>query len=193
MRRRTRSAAATLAACTAVLLTACGGAGTKANDETAEADHSDTKASAGPGAGDTVARPEAELPNDLTDTFEGWHSGDPAKDGVLQDVMRRINATNYAITQGDLGLSTLNFYYTEDALADAEDWVRSITRGDALTGTHCRSHGETTPDGADPGPCPVSDGTLYRRVHAPHGFHRILERVLRRNGGNPADGVIPGP
>ncbi|MFG3017946.1 hypothetical protein ACGFZQ_05240 [Streptomyces sp. NPDC048254] len=137
MKCRTLSVAAALAASAALLLTACNGGGSKANDKITGADSGDTKASASPSADNTVARPEITLPSDLTDTFESWKTGDTTKDAALADVSRRIDATNYAIAQGDPGLSALSFYYSGGALADAKDWVESITKdGYSITGTN---------------------------------------------------------
>ncbi|MER6460817.1 hypothetical protein ACWC4D_10965 [Streptomyces sp. NPDC001288] len=77
------------------------------------------------------------MPSDLTDTFDGWKTGDPAKDAVLDDVARRVDVTNYAIAQGDPGLPSLSFYYSGGALADAKDWVESIAKdGYSITGTN---------------------------------------------------------
>ncbi|MGW7241683.1 hypothetical protein [Streptomyces sp. NPDC054804] len=137
MKRRTLPVTAALAASAALLLTACGGGDSKANDKIAGADSGDTKASASPSAGNTANRPKITLPSDLTDTFESWKTGDTTKDAVLEDVAQRINATNYAITQGNPELPTLSFYYSGGALADAKDWVESITKdGYSITGTN---------------------------------------------------------
>ncbi|MFJ3757409.1 hypothetical protein [Streptomyces sp. NPDC090080] len=76
------------------------------------------------------------MPSDLTDTFDGWKAGDPAKDAVLDDVARRVDVTNYAIAQSDPSLPALSFYYSGGALADARDWVESIAKdGYSITGT----------------------------------------------------------
>ncbi|MFD8811189.1 hypothetical protein ACFV23_06810 [Streptomyces sp. NPDC059627] len=130
MKRRTLPAVTALATTAALLLTACGGEGSKAGG-------GDAKASESPSADNTVARPEITLPSDLTDTFESRQTGDAAKDAVLGDVTRRINATNYAITRGDPELAALGFYYSGGALADAKDWVESIAKdGYSITGTN---------------------------------------------------------
>ncbi|RPE41665.1 hypothetical protein EDD90_4756 [Streptomyces sp. Ag109_O5-1] len=136
MKRRTLPAAAALAAA-GLLLTACGGGDgdTKGNDKIAGAGDGNTKVSASPTASSAADRPKITLPNDLTDTFDSWKTGDTAKDAVLGDVAERINATNYAITQGDPEASALNFYYRGGALADAKDWVESIAKdGYSITG-----------------------------------------------------------
>ncbi|MFJ8791103.1 hypothetical protein [Streptomyces sp. NPDC102462] len=136
MKRRPLPIAAALAA--AALLTACGGNdNSKDNDKIAGADDGNTPASASPSASDSAERPEITLPNDLKDTFESWKTGDATEDAVLADVAQRIDATNYAITQGDVDLPALSFYYSGTALAEAKDWVQSITKdGYSITGTN---------------------------------------------------------
>ncbi|SEE77299.1 hypothetical protein [Streptomyces sp. Ag109_O5-10] len=139
MKRRTLLATAALAASAALLLAACSGGdgGSKANDKIAGADSGGTKASASPTASAAADRPKVTLPNDLTDTFESWKTGDTTKDAVLGDVARRIDATNYAIAQGDPELPALSFYYSGGALADAKDWVESIAKdGYSITGVN---------------------------------------------------------
>ncbi|MEU9447147.1 hypothetical protein [Streptomyces sp. NPDC048277] len=138
MKRRTLPAAAALATA-GLLLTACGGGdgGSKGNDKIAGAGSGDTKASASPTASSAADRPEVTLPSDLTDTFESWKTGDTTKDAVLGDVADRIDATNYAIAQGDPRFSALSFYYSGGALADAKDWVESIAKdGYSITGVN---------------------------------------------------------
>ncbi|GGN28926.1 hypothetical protein [Streptomyces fuscichromogenes] len=138
MKRRTMPAATALAATAALLLTACGGgdSGSKANDKIAGADSGSTKASASP-TESAAGRPRITLPGDLSDTFESWKTGDTTKDAVLGDVARRIDATNYAIAQGDPELPALSFYYSGGALPDAMDWVESIAKdGYSITGVN---------------------------------------------------------
>ncbi|MEV7321789.1 hypothetical protein [Streptomyces sp. NPDC093970] len=139
MKRRTLLDTAALAASAALILTACssGEGGSKANDKIAGADGGGTKASASPTASAAADRPEVTLPNDLSDTFESWKTGDMTKDAALGDVARRIDATNYAIAQGDPELPALGFYYSGGALADAKDWVESIAKdGYSITGAN---------------------------------------------------------
>jgi hypothetical protein len=47
-------------------------------------------------------------------------------------VAQRIDATNYAITEGDPEVPALSFYYSGTALGEAQDWVQSIV-GDGYT------------------------------------------------------------
>ncbi|MHC3474473.1 hypothetical protein ACYF6T_38070 [Streptomyces sp. 7R007] len=138
MKRRTLPAAAALTATAALLLTACGGGddSSKANDKIAGADSGATP-TASPSDSSSVGRPKITLPSDLTDTFEGWKTGDATKDAVLADVAARIDATNYAITQGDPNMPALTFYYKGGALADAKDWVASLAKdGYSITGVN---------------------------------------------------------
>ncbi|MFD8737681.1 hypothetical protein ACFV06_22550 [Streptomyces sp. NPDC059618] len=140
MKRRTLPVATAFATATALLLTACGGGGTtpKANDKIAGADRGSTApASPSADASDNADRPDITLPKDLSDKFENWSTGDSAKDAVLADVGRRVDATNYAIAEGDAELPALGFYYTGTALADAGDWVTSIAKsGYSITGVN---------------------------------------------------------
>lgn len=137
MQRRALPVTAGLVASATLLLTACGGGddGSKGNDKIAGAATDGTKGSASPSAS-VAGRPEITLPSDLTDSFDSWKTGDPAKDAVLDDVARRVDVTDYAIAQGDPSLPALSFYYSGGALADARDWVESIAKdGYSITGT----------------------------------------------------------
>ncbi|WP_406474627.1 hypothetical protein [Streptomyces sp. NBC_01615] len=139
MKRRSLPVAAALAATAALLLTACGSGddSSKDNDKIAGADTGDTKTSASPSATDAASRPQITLPNDLSDTFESWKTGDATQDAVLADVARRVDATNYAIAEGNAELPALSFYYSGTALADAKDWVQSIVKdGYSITGAN---------------------------------------------------------
>ncbi|MFD4968843.1 hypothetical protein [Streptomyces sp. NPDC058424] len=139
VKRRTLPVAAALVATAALLTTACGGGsgGSKGNDGIAGADTDDATASASPSGGDTAGRPKISLPKDLTDTFEGWKTGDAVHDAILGDVARRVDVTNYAITKADANFPALGFYYGGGALADAKDWVESIVKdGYTITGTN---------------------------------------------------------
>ncbi|MFE7210837.1 hypothetical protein ACFU93_12775 [Streptomyces sp. NPDC057611] len=41
------------------------------------------------------------LPGDVKETFEGWKTGDAAKNAVLADAGRAQTAVTYAVTKGD--------------------------------------------------------------------------------------------
>ncbi|MFE9767859.1 hypothetical protein ACFYPC_25620 [Streptomyces sp. NPDC005808] len=139
MKRRSLPVAAALAATAALLLTACGGGddSSKDSDKIAGADTGETTTSTSPSATGAASRPEISLPDDLSDTFESWKTGDATKDAVLADVQQRVDATNYAIAEGNPELPALSFYYSDTALADAKDWVESIVKDDySITGVN---------------------------------------------------------
>ncbi|MFE9608321.1 hypothetical protein [Streptomyces sp. NPDC006012] len=120
------------------MLTGCGGGGSgTGGGKIAGADTGSSKTSAAPSADAAAGRPKITLPNDLQDAFEGWKTGDATENAVLADVAQRIDATNYAITQGNAEQPELGFYYSGTALADAKDWVQSIAKdGYSITGTN---------------------------------------------------------
>ncbi|MGW5090016.1 hypothetical protein [Streptomyces sp. 067-1] len=129
MKRRSLPVAAALAASAALLLTACGGGDDKSsdNDKIAGADVSAPASSDSPDASsDTAERPTMKLPDDVTETFEGWKTGDPTEDAVLADAGHAQTSVTYAITQGDPDSAALSFYQTGTALAGSQDWVKGI-------------------------------------------------------------------
>lgn len=140
VKRRPLPIAAALAATAALLLTACGSGDDKSsdNDRIAGADQAGSaqSASPSPSAATTTDRPEVELPSDVKDVYEEWKTGDEAKDAVLADAARRIDATNDAILRGDTGALGLTFYYRDKALADAVEWVQAYVDANlSFTGT----------------------------------------------------------
>ncbi|MET9351680.1 hypothetical protein ABZY14_01480 [Streptomyces sp. NPDC006617] len=129
MKRRSLPVAAALAASAALLLTACGSGDDKSsdNDKIAGADVSAPATSSSPDAsGDTAERPTMKLPDDVTETFEGWKTGDAAEDAVLTDAGHAQTAVTYAITQGDPDSAALSFYQSGAALAGSQDWVKGV-------------------------------------------------------------------
>ncbi|GGW33447.1 hypothetical protein AB0E64_22525 [Streptomyces caelestis] len=128
MKRRPLPVAAALAATAALLLTACGSgdADSKANDKIAGVGGTDDTASPHATASNSAQRPKITLPNDVTNVFEGWKTGDATKDAVLTDASRRIDALAYAITQGDTDEPVLGYYYKGDALVGASQWVKEF-------------------------------------------------------------------
>ncbi|MFJ3336629.1 hypothetical protein [Streptomyces sp. NPDC086766] len=138
MTRRTRLLSTAVAGTTAaLLLTGCGGSDSdsKGNDKIAGAD---TGKSASPSttASASAGRPKIQLPSDVTDTYENWKTGDGAKDAVLADTARRIDATNDAILRGDTSAPALSFYYRDKALTGAVAWVKAYVDADlSFTGT----------------------------------------------------------
>ncbi|NEC87618.1 hypothetical protein G3I71_17670 [Streptomyces sp. SID12501] len=118
-----------LTAAAVLSLSACGSDDSSAgNDKIAGADTGDTgsEASASPSPTGSVQRPKVTLPSDVTDVFEGWETGDAAKDAVLADASRRIDALAYAITQGNADEPVLAYYYKGAALVGASQWVKEF-------------------------------------------------------------------
>jgi hypothetical protein len=66
------------------------------------------------------------LPKDVKETFEGWTTGDAAKDEILADAGLAQSAVTYAVTQGDPESPALSFYQADSALAGSRDWVKGI-------------------------------------------------------------------
>ena len=139
MKRRSLPIAVAFAATSALLLTGCGGddGGSKAGDEIAGADTDKSTASPSSGAPEvSVKRPSVTLPSDVKNVFEGWETGDAAKDALLTDVTHRINATDAAIVAADPDSDALRFYYEGEALAGAATWVKGyVDDGRSITGT----------------------------------------------------------
>ncbi len=139
MKRRSLPIAVAFAATSALLLTGCGGddGGSKAGDEIAGADTDKSTASPSSGAPEVSAeRPSVTLPSDVKNVFEGWETGDAAKDALLTDVTHRINATDAAIVAADPESEALRFYYKGEALAGAATWVKGyVDEGRSITGT----------------------------------------------------------
>ncbi|WRZ91327.1 hypothetical protein OHB54_20975 [Streptomyces sp. NBC_01007] len=139
MKRRSLPVAAAFAATTALLLTACGGGGdsSKGNDKIAGADTGATKTSASPSASssDSVTRPDLTLPGDITETFQGWKTGDATKDAILADAGHAQTAVTYAVVKGDPKSEALSFYQSGSALPGSRDWVKTIVdSGSTFTG-----------------------------------------------------------
>lgn len=139
MKCRSLPVTAALATAGALLLTACSGSDGESNDSDKSAG-ADTVNEASPStkarATTSVERPKVELPSDVTDKFENWQAGDKAKDAVLADTARRIDATNDAILRGDTGAQSLSFYYRDKALNDALEWVQAYVDASlSFTGT----------------------------------------------------------
>lgn len=139
MNRRTLPVAAALAATATLLLTACGGGDDKpkANDKIAGADQTATKSpSPSASAPDVAGRPKVQLPKDVKDVYEGWKTGDAAKDAVLADSAARIDVTNEAIVRGETGGPSLSFYYRDKGMIGAVKWVQDYLDANlSYTGT----------------------------------------------------------
>ncbi|MET7454719.1 hypothetical protein ABZT03_23070 [Streptomyces sp. NPDC005574] len=139
-RRSTLIAAIALTAAAALSLSACGSdhnPGEQGGDRPSVGGAAGG-ASASPrtSASPSFGRPAVQLPSDVTDTYEGWKTGEEAEDAVLSDAARRIDATNDAILRGDTGAPGLSFYYRDKALSDAVAWVQAYLDANlTFTGT----------------------------------------------------------
>ncbi|WAL96448.1 hypothetical protein [Streptomyces sp. Je 1-369] len=139
MNRSIRLATSTLTACTALVLSACGGSGAdEDNGKIAGAD-TGTKKSASPSpsaTADGIDRPEIKLPADMKNAFEGRETGDAVKDAILADNERRINAVDAALASGDLKHSAIAYYTTDRALTGLTEYTkRAVDKNISWTGT----------------------------------------------------------
>ena len=139
MNRRPLLVVAALTSAVALSLSACSSdSKDKGSDKIAGAGGGKAKQSASPSVkpSDSAQRPAVTLPGDVKDKFESWQTGDTAKDAVLADASRRIDATNFAITEGNADEPALGFYYKGDALVGAAQWVKGFQdEGTSITGT----------------------------------------------------------
>ncbi|MFE0517248.1 hypothetical protein [Streptomyces sp. NPDC058964] len=140
MKRRSLPLVATVTATAALLLAACGGEEGESSDKDkiAGADTGDSSASLPPSPSTSadVNRPDLSLPADVKEAFEGWSTGDAAKDAVLADAGRSMTAVTRAITEGDTKSPALSYYYEGEALAGAAKWVQTFVDHNAtVTGT----------------------------------------------------------
>ncbi|MFJ8190805.1 hypothetical protein ACIQ8D_13695 [Streptomyces sp. NPDC096094] len=129
-RRPTPLAVVALAAVAALSLSACGSGedNSKDNDKIAGADteaDSSTSASPSASASDSADRPDITLPKDMKSVFEGWKTGDAAKDAALADAERALGSVDDAIARGDTKSDALAFYYQDDALISEVKWVQA--------------------------------------------------------------------
>ncbi|MFB7654903.1 MULTISPECIES: hypothetical protein [unclassified Streptomyces] len=130
-RRPTFLTAAAFAAAAALTLSACGGGGEEkpdGKDKIAGADTGgEASASASPstGASDSAGRPDVKVPSDMKSVFEGWKTGDAAKDAALADAQRALGSVDDAIARGDTKSKALSFYYQDDALISEVKWVQA--------------------------------------------------------------------
>ncbi|MFJ3710783.1 hypothetical protein OG204_24325 [Streptomyces sp. NBC_01387] len=130
MNRRSLPVVATLAAATALLLSACGGSDDNPKDmgKIAGADSGNEKPSSSPSASpsDTAGRPNITLAKDMKNVFEGGTTGDPVKDAVLRDNEQRISSLDDAINARSLDRPAFNFYNAGDAALSAAKWVKGF-------------------------------------------------------------------
>ncbi|AJE85347.1 MULTISPECIES: hypothetical protein [Streptomyces] len=136
MNRRSMPAAV-LSAAAALLLTACGSGDDSKDDDIAGADKGSGKpASASPTPGEQARRPAVSLPSGAENVFEDRKTGDSAKDAVLADNARYVDAVDDSIFRGAVNGKVLNFYATGSALESSVEYIRGYTEdGDAWQGT----------------------------------------------------------
>jgi hypothetical protein len=110
--------AATCVTTSAVLmLSACGGSGSKGSD-TIQSDTSDSPSATSPSASPSATAPSAAgrptitFPADAKDVFEDQHTGDATKDAVLADNAQWVESLDDAIFRGTTGTQALGFYAT---------------------------------------------------------------------------------
>lgn len=137
MTRRTLPVAVATTAAAALLLSACGGDGTKASDKIAGSESSaPPSASASASPSQAAGRPTITLPADVKNVFETWATGEPVKDAILTDVSAQMNATDEAITSDAPETPGVVFYNKGDALIGAAKWITDFkTKGLTVTGT----------------------------------------------------------
>ncbi|MET7451248.1 hypothetical protein ABZT03_04980 [Streptomyces sp. NPDC005574] len=139
MKRHTLPVAVALAASAALLLTACGGGDEDSKDSgnIAGAGTGDAAPSASPStSADAAERPQVSLPADVKHVYDSWTSSDADEAAVLADAKHRIEATDAAITSGDVESKAIPFYYAGSALLGAADWIKGYTDDNyTITGT----------------------------------------------------------
>ncbi|MEU6079272.1 hypothetical protein [Streptomyces sp. NPDC047108] len=130
-------AVALLAACTAVLLSGCGGSDdTKPNDGEVGKAGKESAALPTSSTQDGAKRPRITLPKDDIQIFEGRQTGDPKKDAVLADNEQRLRAIDAAIIKGDPDYEPVYFYSKDDAAVSAGKRIQwLVDKGYSVTGT----------------------------------------------------------
>ncbi|MGW7085901.1 hypothetical protein ACWGH2_20760 [Streptomyces sp. NPDC054871] len=108
-------------------------------DRIAGADSPTTGTSAAPSpstAGEAIDRPVLKLPHDVRNVFEGRRTGDAAKDAVLADSERGIDAESDAIVRGAPNSAALRFYNKGETLLAEAEYVQSfLDEGISYKGT----------------------------------------------------------
>ncbi|GHA57023.1 hypothetical protein GCM10010330_05810 [Streptomyces tendae] len=141
-RRPTLLAALTLTATAALTLSACGSdddSPAKGEDEIAGADTGSSTPSASPTASESSepGRPEIELPDDLSYTFDWPKTGDKEKDAVLADGEQSIKAVDLAIVNQDPLDKAYLYYYEGEAAAGTQEFIQAYVKENArVTGAY---------------------------------------------------------
>ncbi|WP_328537300.1 hypothetical protein [Streptomyces sp. NBC_00344] len=119
--------AATLTACAALLLTACGGNDNSSSDKIKGAGDASKSPSASVSTSPDTARPKITIPNSFQLIFQGWTSGDPDEQAVLNDGKEQVRAGYAAITANNPDAGYLTFYDTASGLSQDRKWIRTYT------------------------------------------------------------------
>ncbi|MEU8348954.1 MULTISPECIES: hypothetical protein [unclassified Streptomyces] len=139
MTYRHLTAAAALAACTALLVTGCGGSEDKGKDDDKIAGaEQDDKKSESPSASpsESADRPKITSPSDFSSTFEWPKTGDKQKDAVLADAQNRVKAVDMAIDKQDPAHKAYQFYSEGTAAVGSEGFIsRFVDENSSITGT----------------------------------------------------------
>lgn len=121
----------------ALVLTACGGDGDSGGgkDDIKGADSPSASASATGDADTRPGHPKITLPSDLDVTFEGFTTGDKAKDAVLADSAARVRAMDAAKVEGKTMTDAVRFYTDPTALVAAQKSLKFYAdKGYSVTG-----------------------------------------------------------
>ncbi|MEV5979867.1 hypothetical protein [Streptomyces sp. NPDC052114] len=81
--------------------------------------------SASPATESGAKRPTITLPKSFRTNFEGWTTGDPKLQSILDDGKERLRAGYAAIIAGSPQDSSLTFFSTGAALKSAPQWVKT--------------------------------------------------------------------
>ncbi|MFI6688352.1 hypothetical protein [Streptomyces sp. NPDC050485] len=144
------TAVAALTAAGTLLLTACGGGGSKEFDskKMAGADSgSSGSASAAPSVSAAMSdRPKVEMPADVKHVYEEVNTGDRVKDAVLADNARNLEAIDAAITGSQSSAeAALKFYNKDNALIAVSAYIKPFyDEGRSFVGTTRYYHRQVT-------------------------------------------------
>ncbi|GHA53654.1 hypothetical protein GCM10010330_01060 [Streptomyces tendae] len=141
--------AATFAATTALLLTACGGEDSSPDDiKGAETGASSSSPSASASDAADVKRPDVSLPEDLKLVFDFEKPSDADAAAALDDAANYIRALNHGITEQDVKDPAYGFYSAAGAARYAESQIQEYVDGGwTLTGEDRYYQAETSPVG----------------------------------------------
>jgi hypothetical protein len=124
-----------------LLLSACGGSGSKDSDKI-QSDKSASPSAASPSvspsatASASAGRPTITFPSYAKDVFEGQHTGDATKDAILSDSAQSVRSVDEAIFQGTTHTKALEFYNIGKGYENSIIYVSGVLKkGYTWTGT----------------------------------------------------------